>query len=91
MAVLTEMQWACLNFLHGRTLPHGEMCIPFAPIVRGLKLDRASVRRSVRVLARKGLAEYYRGLWTEDGEPAGAGYCITPAGIKELSPLLPLD
>lgn len=43
-------------------------------------LDIRHVRRSVRALARKGLAEYGRGLWTEDGEPAGSGYCCTRAG-----------
>lgn len=57
-------------------------CYPFAPIVEETKLDRKTVRRACRSLARRGLAEYKRGLWSYDGEPAGAGYCITDAGQK---------
>lgn len=45
-------------------------------------LDPKCVRRTVRSLARKGLAEYGKGLWTEDGTPAGAGYRCTDAGFK---------
>ena len=40
--------------------------------------------RYVRALARKGFAEYFRGLCREDGDFAGAGYCITRAGVSEL-------
>lgn len=57
---------------------------PFAPIMSRTKLDRATVRRACRSLARKGLAEYARGLWTMDGEPAGAGYGATIAGREML-------
>lgn len=46
-------------------------------------MDVREVRRIVRCLARKGLAEYWRGLWSDDG-PAGGGYCITPAGRAKL-------
>jgi hypothetical protein len=44
----------------------------------------AVIRRSCRRLARLGLAEYHKGLWTEDGEPAGAGYCITAKGREAV-------
>jgi hypothetical protein len=43
-------------------------------------IDRKAVRLACRSLARKGLAEYGKGLWTPDGEPAGAGYRATQAG-----------
>lgn len=42
-----------------------------------IKLDRKAIRRACRSLKRKGLAEFCRGLWTEDGEPAGSGYAAT--------------
>lgn len=42
--------------------------------------DRNLIRRIVRSLARKGMAEYRRGLSSEDGEVAGAGYGVTIAG-----------
>jgi hypothetical protein len=43
-------------------------------------LPAATIRRTVRALARKGLAEFERSLWTEDGVPAGAGYALTQMG-----------
>lgn len=61
------------------TLPHGEACVGFAPIVAATGLDRREVRQIVRHLARDGLADYHTPLWSDRG-PAGAGYCITPAG-----------
>lgn len=60
----------------------GFACLNFAGIGRRAKLDRKFVRRACRSLARKGLAEYHRGLWNWDGEPAGAGYCATKAGAE---------
>lgn len=44
------------------------------------------VRIYVRSLARKGLAEYVRGLFTEDGEVAGSGYSATYEGALLISP-----
>jgi hypothetical protein len=59
-------------------------CFPFAPICRITRLNRTAVRRACRSLARKGLAEYHKGLWTMDGEPGGAGYAATMAGADLL-------
>ena len=87
--VMIEGHQKCLSVLAERTLPNGEMCIPFAPICRDTGYDRRTVKRYVRALARKGLAEYHRGLCTEDeGGFAGAGYCITKAGQKVLEDAL---
>lgn len=52
----------------------------FAGIMSRTHLDRKAVRRACRSLARKGLAVYERGLWNDDGDPAGSGYCSTEAG-----------
>lgn len=52
----------------------------FAPIMECWQLSRPDVRRACRSLRRKGLAEYWRGLWTEYGDPAGAGYGATAKG-----------
>ena len=46
------------------------------------KLEIKEIRRACRSLARKGLVVYGKGLWTEDGEPAGSGYAATTAGEK---------
>lgn len=52
----------------------------FKGIGRRTRLSRKLIRRACRSLRRKGLAEYGRGLWTEDGEVAGSGYAATRAG-----------
>ena len=44
--------------------------------------ERARVRRVCRALSRKGLTEYRKGLWTEDGDMCGAGYGITKMGQR---------
>jgi hypothetical protein len=58
----------------------------FQPIMARTGLCRAEVRRSVRALARRGLAEFGKGLWTEDGYPAGSGYRPTAAGRAIAEP-----
>jgi hypothetical protein len=61
----------------------------FAAIVADTKLDRKQVRRACRSLARKGLAKFSSGLWTEDGEPAGSGYGVTKDGVQMSQSLVP--
>jgi DNA-binding MarR family transcriptional regulator len=56
----------------------------FDEISRRSGLDRAHVRRTVRSLARKGLAVYAYGLCNEDGDFTGSGYSITKAGQELL-------
>lgn len=43
-------------------------------------MRKARVRVVTRQLARKGLAEYAKGLFTADGQVAGAGYSVTTLG-----------
>lgn len=56
----------------------------FRPIARSTKLKREDVRRACRSLARKGLTQYCRGLWSEDGVPGGAGYSATRSAVEAL-------
>ena len=79
---LSEMQAKCLSAQAVQSRPQGEYCVSFAPIQDETELSRTDVKRSVRALARKGLAEFHKGLCTEAGEFAGAGYCITKAGLE---------
>lgn len=72
-----------LEALKERTQPSG-ICTSFVWIMADTGYDRKTVRRCCRYLAKRGLAEYHRALWTEDGEPAGAGYCITKDGLDKL-------
>lgn len=55
----------------------GDFCVlPFRSISKRTRLSRAKVRIACRSLRRKGFAEFHRGCWTEDGEPAGSGYSV---------------
>ena len=55
--------------------------VPFSPVMERTGLTRQDVRRIVRLLKRKGLAEFKSGLWSDDG-PAGSGYRPTAQGWK---------
>ena len=56
--------------------------LSFATIARRSGLEPKVVRRTVRALARKGLAEFGSGLCTEDGYFAGSGYCASQLGLE---------
>ena len=56
----------------------------FAAISRSTGLPRDYVRAACRSLTDQGRAHYRGGLFTEEGEVAGAGYAATRAGIEYL-------
>ena len=57
----------------------------FSTISKATGLEVKVVRRVCRSLKRKGLAEFMRGLFNEDGEVAGSGYGATDAGLSFLA------
>lgn len=57
----------------------------FDTLSKRTAIEKRLVRTDCRRLARKGLAKFGRGLWTDDGEPAGSGYAITDAGRAHLA------
>jgi hypothetical protein len=59
-------------------------CYPFAPLMRELDMDRPTVRRACRSLARKGSVGFVSGLMSDDGDFMGAGYCACRAGREFL-------
>ena len=61
-------------------------CMYMRYIVGTTGLELKQVKRSVRALARKGLAEYIRGLMDDEGKVAGSGYCATEKGAKFINP-----
>ena len=80
---LSDNETHVLSILGSGSYDFGYFC--FAAVEqrladKGIKLDRKAIRRACRSLARKGLAEYGKGLWSDDGEPAGSGYCAKRAG-----------
>lgn len=56
----------------------------FAGIMKGTGLDRKTVRRCCRSLKRKGFAVFESGLWSDEGEVAGSGYCSTRKGREAV-------
>jgi len=63
--------------------------LPFNTIARRSGVPRPKIRRVVRAMARKGITEYHKGCWTEDGEPGGAGYGLTREGRRWMQVRFP--
>jgi hypothetical protein len=61
-----------------------EWCLHLAPICEATGLSREIVAAVLKGTTDKGLSCYSCGLFTEDGEPAGAGYGITQLGIEAV-------
>lgn len=57
-----------------------EYASSFLWIERATGLPREVVRGLMRYMRDQGLVDYHCGLWTYDGQPAGAGYAITGRG-----------
>jgi hypothetical protein len=87
---ITEKEKLVLTALAQHTRETGEFCVGFK-YLEGYAgdLDIRQIRLGCRSLRRKGLAEFYRGLFNEDGEVAGSGYCISNEG-RELADKLEL-
>jgi hypothetical protein len=51
----------------------------------GVEIHR--IRRAVRSIARKGLLQFSKGLWTDEGQLYGSGYGLTEAGREHLNRL----
>lgn len=79
---LSERERSCLMELHDSAYGEEGYGVYFRTIVTGTGLRLDQVRRSVRALARKGLVELNRGLFTDDGMIAGSGYGLTREGIR---------
>ena len=78
---VSEREKKCLQYL--LTLFGSDQdCTYFRYIAKNTGLEERQVKCSVRSLARKGLAEYLRGLFDEDGFVAGSGYRATELGRK---------
>ncbi len=54
--------------------------LSFKLICQRSGLNLVETRQAVRSLADRGCAAFSRGLWTEDGAPAGSGYRATDDG-----------
>lgn len=83
---VSERERACLKLL-AEEYDQDANCLFFGYMAKETGLDRRQVRRSCRALARKGLAQYERGLINMNtGMLAGSGYCATTAGAALINP-----
>lgn len=81
---ISERERKCLDALYEFYFNDEADCIYFRTIVEKTGMELKDVRRSVRALARKGFAEFTRGLFDDDGMVAGSGYCCTREGAEFL-------
>lgn len=81
MAILSDMNSGSGAF--GRYDTYYHLCVLGDPEI----IPREMVRAICRDLTDRGYAHFMRGLFTEDGEPAGSGYGITRKGLRYLSAL----
>ena len=80
---LSKIQKKCLLFLAAYHDQEAD-CVFMNYIAEQTGLSYREVRLAVRALARKGLTEYVRGLFDEDGFVAGSGYRATFEGWKAV-------
>lgn len=86
---MTDKEIIVLGVLEEIRREYDSFYLGFDAIMQRSGLDRETVRLACRSLAKQGLAEYRRGLWTEDGEMAGSGYGCTRKGadlVKSIAP-----
>ena len=80
---LSPLEAQCLKAREGTDPDFGYLS--FGAIEQRSGLPSHQIRRVTRALARKGLVRYARGLWSDMGEPAGAGYGLTKSGQEYLT------
>lgn len=73
--------------LIGMDAPEDFPVFSFRQIAERSGLERQHIRRTVRSLARKGLAEYCRAAFCEDESKLSAGYGLTDEGRRILDGL----
>ncbi|UXO93803.1 hypothetical protein Pan1_88 [Pseudanabaena phage Pan1] len=74
---------------HARNSSFGPDGIAFGLRLFENVLPREVARGVLRNLRDKGHLVFMRGLWTEDGEPAGAGYALTASTVARFRSLEP--
>jgi len=81
---VSKMQMKCLRTLKELDRD-GEQSFYFNYIAEKSGLTKREARIDIRALVRKGLVEYNRGLFDDEGIIAGSGHCISMKGIEFLN------
>lgn len=66
-------------------------CLFFSYISKETGIETRLVRLACRAMARKGLTEFVRGLFDEEGMAAGSGYCCTSLGRDVIDRMQELE
>jgi len=90
-----QIELYLLHVLHDDTPKGYEFCyfFPFSYLMRATSMDREIVRGFCRSMRNRGFLQYGVGF-NEDGETAGGGYTMTPAGAthyRNLQEILRAD
>ncbi|MES2753823.1 MAG: hypothetical protein V4659_04085 [Pseudomonadota bacterium] len=86
MHALAVIERAILSALLQAARPGEVWCLNLRGLHNQTALPKEVCRGVIRGLIDDQLAECRTGLWTDDGEPAGAGYCITGKGARLVMP-----
>jgi hypothetical protein len=66
---------------------NGENCVNLRGLENITKLPREICRGICKHLLSNEMISHHKGLWSDDGEPAGSGYAITDKGKIRLQEL----
>ena len=80
---LVMLRRAILEALDGVFEPG--WCLSLYGLKARTDLPRETLRGIIADMRAEGLVSYHKGLWSDDGMPAGAGYAITEAGRAVLT------
>lgn len=82
---LTTSEAKVLECLRDRSADEGANCLPSGFIASLTDLSLLQARRAVKSLQRRGYAELIRGIFNDEGQICGSGYCCTKAGGEAFS------
>ncbi len=77
---LTQSESKVLECLSDRFADEDNNCLPSGFIASLTDLSLLQARRAVKSLQRRGYAELIRGIFNDEGQICGSGYCCTIAG-----------
>lgn len=72
-------------------VPHDFGYLSFRSAAERSGVEHCKIRRAVRAISRKGLLQFEKGLWNDDGSLYGAGYGLTDAGREYLEKITDPD
>jgi hypothetical protein len=79
---LTSSEAKVLECLRDRYADDGNNCLPSGFIASLTDLSLLQARRAVKSLQRRGYAELIRGIFNDEGQICGSGYCCTREGVE---------